>query len=104
VALTVFADFAQETTIGLWWEAVPGASKYKITYRTFPNDWSTAVTVEVAGDKTETTLFDLEQQCTYQAKLIVVVGEHESPPSIESSGDTLQSDCTPKSQKKCVIQ
>lgn len=95
---------AQETTLGLWWEAVPGATKYKITYRTFPNDWSTATTLEVAGDKTETTLFDLEQQSTYQAKLVVVVGEHESPASIEASGDTLQSDCTPKSQKKCLIQ
>ncbi len=94
----------QETTLGIWWEPVPGATKYKLIYRTFPNDWATAKTVEVGGSQTETTLFDLEQQSTYQAKLIVVVGDNESPPSIEASGDTLQSDCTPKSQKKCAIQ
>lgn len=96
----------QETTLSLWWTAIPGATGYKVVYRNFPADWATAKTIEVDGATTKTTLFDLEQQTTYQARLIVIVGQHESPPSVEASGDTLQSDCTPKKQKSggCCIQ
>jgi hypothetical protein len=94
----------QETTLGIWWEPVPGATKYILTYRNFPDDWSTAKTVEVGGNVTATTFFDLEQQSTYQAKLVVMIGDKATPASIEASGDTLNSDCTPKSQKKCSIQ
>ena len=60
--------------------------------------------MEVAGDVTKVVVTQLEQQHTYQFRLVVVVGDAESPPSVECSGDTLQSDCTPKREKTCVIQ
>lgn len=60
--------------------------------------------MEVGGEVTKVVVAQLEQQHTYQFRLVVVKGEEESPPSVECTGDTLQSDCTPKREKTCVIQ
>lgn len=96
--------WAQETTLNVWWEPVEGATQYKLIYRAFSDPWDSAQSLTVDGDVTKTVVADLEQQTTYQFKLIAVIGGEETPPSVETSANTLQSDCTPKGQRTCLIQ
>ena len=37
-----FTNDPQETSLGVWWQKVEGAEGYRLTYRQFPQDWSTA--------------------------------------------------------------
>ena len=121
----------QETSIDVWWDAVPGATGYVLQIRTFPKPWDEAREEQYDAETRNVTVGGLLPTSTYQFRLVslkgasvkdlrlalqcsypssciaspplgcVLAGDQRSEPSEAASGDTLEADCTPKT--RCLI-
>ena len=98
-------DNPTETTFTAEWEPVEGAVSYKVFVREYPKEWSTAMMMQVTGNKAETTLIEnLVPTSTYQVRVAAIFADgSESAPSEEATVDTAVSNCVPEKKNKCVI-
>lgn len=89
-----------ETSMGVWWDAVDGATGYVVQVKEIAEDWSAARSLTYGPEATKQVVEGLLPTTTYEFRLVVETAAGSSSPGDSTVADTLVANCGPK----CVIQ